>query len=175
MRKAFLIVLVILTLVLGIILVRGFSPATTSPQAPTGDLSDESHASATATELYRLRNPYIGNASQNSRILRALLAEEETGPYHMELETSEEPYGLRVIFETHPEEPQQLDRLMARQGLLILALIDNADWVQWAYPPADGKDAVPASLQVTRDDLFAALSIEKTAFEITPALLDELL
>ena len=175
MRKNIFLMLTFVVIILGVIIARGIIPANAPQQNIPENGDADNTASDLARELYQLRNPYIGDVSANSRILSSLLSNEVSVPFHMELETRETPYVLRVIFEEMPENPAKLDSWMSGQGLMILALIDNADEVQWAYPLEMGGEPVVSSARVTREDLFTALDLAPETFQQTPEIIDLLL
>jgi hypothetical protein len=144
-------------------------------QETAGVHQETETTSPLALELYQHRNPFIGDASRNGQILRVLEVGEELGTYHMELETNERPYILRVIFNQEPEDADETDSQMNRYGLILLALIDNADEIQWAYPQMEQGDPVTASQKAVREDLYQVLEIQPEEFELTPDLVDQLL
>lgn len=97
-----------------------------------------------AETLYALRTPYVGDPSAVDRILNALGLPELGGEYLLEkpvaykyffqLETAQEPYGVKV-FHAFEENINSWDNErnleMWLRGYLALALIDNAEWVEW--------------------------------------------
>ncbi|MEG1683420.1 MAG: M56 family metallopeptidase, partial [Oscillospiraceae bacterium] len=90
-------------------------------------------ATSAARTLYELRTPYIGDTSGDSALLEAL-GVGELGDYSFELETAAPPYILRVNFKDKPKDADALDRTMTRNACLLLALIGNAEEIQWSYP-----------------------------------------
>jgi beta-lactamase regulating signal transducer with metallopeptidase domain len=90
----------------------------------------------TLEELYDSKNPYIGDASADGRLLKALHVG-SLGAYTIELQTSEEPYVLTVCFENEPEDPETVEREMSGIANILLALIDNCGEVRWSYPYTD--------------------------------------
>ncbi len=83
--------------------------------------------------------------------------------------------AMRVIFEEAPDDPAWLNELMSQQGLLMLALIDNADAVEWTYPMEVDSEPVISGIRLTREDLYESLDITSEDFSLTPAVLDQLL
>lgn len=97
-----------------------------------------------AETLYALRTPYVGDPSAVDRILNALGLPELGGEYLLEkpvaykyffqLETAQEPYGVKV-FHAFEENINSWDNErnleMWLRGYVALALIDNAEWVEW--------------------------------------------
>lgn len=98
-----------------------------------------------AKELYALRTEYVGDNAAVSGILDALGIPEIGGEYLMEkpleyeyyiqLETAQAPYGVRV-FHVFKEEntgswSNERNLEMWMRGYVALALIGNAEWVEW--------------------------------------------
>lgn len=67
-------------------------------------------------KLFALRNPYVGDASADMALLRALLE----GDYTIELQTEAEPYGMTVHMHYGVDAPTLFDR-----GCVMLALTEN--------------------------------------------------
>lgn len=94
-------------------------------------------------ELYEARTPYLGNASAVSRILELL-----EGKYlpraerAIQLESGEEPYVLRLLYEAAPADEEELEFLMTQGGTLLLALVENLGEVQLAYPKIENGEEV---------------------------------
>lgn len=85
-----------------------------------------------ALGLYALKNPYVGDAMADGKLLKAL-GVLELGEYQIELTTSERPYVLQVNFQSEPASPGALNRAMESRAALLLALIGNLDEVRWTY------------------------------------------
>lgn len=130
-----------------------------------------------AETLYDLRTPYVGDPSAVDRILNALGLPELGGEYLLEkpvaykyffqLETAQEPYGVKV-FHAFEENINSWDNErnleMWLRGYLALALIDNAEWVEWQpwtpdmlEPATEGVFEFPIMYADTyREDITAA-------------------
>lgn len=85
-------------------------------------------------ELYQAKNPSIGDASADGRLLGLLsdcfnIREERS----TELQTSEEPYLYMIHFKSEPD-----SRRMYQAAGCLLALIENCGEVRWDYP-SDGE------------------------------------
>jgi len=87
-----------------------------------------------AKQLYELRNPYIGDAPADGALLKELGIQEKFGDYTLELETSKTPYILRIMFTDLVTDRDAFDVKMTGCATILLALIDNADEIQWSYP-----------------------------------------
>ena len=98
-----------------------------------------------AEKLFALRTEYIGDPAAVSGVLDALGIPEIGGEYGLEqsveyeyyiqLETAQEPYGVRVfhVFKGESTGPWNNERNleMWMRGYVALALIGNAEWVEW--------------------------------------------
>ncbi|MGI6069791.1 MAG: M56 family metallopeptidase [Blautia sp.] len=100
---------------------------------PSGEVSEK------VQEIYGDRLSYLGDASGVSRLLRDLegeyLPEEDRA---LELDSSEHPYVLRLVYPKLPMEEEKMNAQMIRGGTLLLALIENLDEFQWVYPKEEG-------------------------------------
>ena len=94
-----------------------------------------------AQALFALRTPYLGDAPAVGRLVQATGAG-ELGAYSLELETNTQPYCLMLHFKERPEDEEGLNREMYKKAALLLALIENADEVQWTYPRVDNGEEV---------------------------------
>ena len=61
--------------------------------------ADGEMISPLTSSLYAVYNPYIGNMPANGEIVKALNMTAYTGGFTNELQTSEEPYSWKMIFE----------------------------------------------------------------------------
>lgn len=101
-------------------------------------------------KLFALRNPYVGDASADMALLRALLE----GDYTIELQTEAEPYGMTVrLPERQPSEIESLQPMLKRAGCVLLALTENLGEVQFTF---GDENADP--IRVTAADASYALS-----------------
>lgn len=79
-----------------------------------------------AEELYAAKVEYLGNNSAVSALIgKTGLA--VLGDYSIELETSMEPYGLKIIYSSTLEDLSELD--LNPDAILLLGLIENLDHV----------------------------------------------
>lgn len=102
------------------------------------ELEAEYAVSPYAKALYEAKNPYIGDAPADARLL------ERIGVFPdrkrtMELETEEEPYVLRIHFEEPVQEELSFHKKMEKNAILLLCLIENAGGVEWTYPIESGE------------------------------------
>ena len=81
-------------------------------------------------KLFALRNPYVGDASADMALLRAMLE----GDYTLELQTEAEPYGMTVrLPERLPGEIETLQPMLQRVGCAMLALTENLGEVTFTF------------------------------------------
>lgn len=156
-RKPALWVGVLAALVIGAVLivfgtngVQREDPDGNPDAAVAGSQAEEtdealSGVSEAARLLYKARNPYIGDAPADGRLLGAIAAARPDSvfaglSYKMELQTSEEPYEFHFLLEENGEslkvdetDAPKLDGDMQITAVLMLALIDNLGEVQWFY------------------------------------------
>lgn len=81
-------------------------------------------------DLYKLRNPLIGDVSADGRLVDA--AKHQFGVTNsstIELVTQKEPYELILHFKKEPDY-----EAMKRSAVVLLSLIDNCGIVSWDYP-----------------------------------------
>lgn len=86
--------------------------------------------------LYEARNPYVGDASANGKLLGAIAKARPDSvfaslSYKTELQTSEEPYEFHFLLETDEVDETVLDEDLSVTAVLMLALTDNLGEVQW--------------------------------------------
>lgn len=84
---------------------------------------------STASQLFDAQILYIGDASGVSNLLRQTDLP-AFGDFTMELKTMEEPYGLRVIYETLPDAD---DAFFQQNGMLLLGLVQNLGYIEIPY------------------------------------------
>lgn len=80
--------------------------------------------------LFSLRNNYIGDSSADSKIIKALEIE-KFGSCKVELKTYEKPYILTINLDIIKNENEREKINLKSYGLILLALIENADEVHW--------------------------------------------
>ena len=86
-----------------------------------------------ADDLYQLRTPYVGNNVAVANIVGSFQLDEVLGPYTIELQTSQEPYGIILHLEQDLSSGIT-ERYLKEVSSLILALIDNAGYVAYTTP-----------------------------------------
>lgn len=133
-----------------------------SPAAsPTPVESENPITALKAHTLYTLRNPYVGDASANGKLLYALEDILPSGAYRTELDTEESPYVLRLAYEEEPMEGEhEASAKMNVAGTLLLALIDNLQEVQWTYPIENSGEKTNYTGYWNLNDVSASYSCE---------------
>ena len=86
-----------------------------------------------ADDLYQLRTPYVGNNVAVANVVGSFQLNEVLGPYTIELQTSQEPYGIILHLEQDLSSGIT-ERYLKEVSSLILALIDNAGYVSYTTP-----------------------------------------
>lgn len=89
----------------------------------------------TAAKLYSLKTPYMGQIVNDLKIAEALNIYGQLGSFANELHTAEEPYGWSIIFNEAfiPYRETEVHAIMLRNSCVLIALIDNLDYVKWEY------------------------------------------
>lgn len=111
----------------------GTNDGQTKSRSSTVTVDTETQA---AELLYEARNPYVGDASANGKLLGAIAKARpdsvfESLSYKTELQTSEEPYEFHFLLETDEVDETVLDEDLSVTAVLMLALTDNLGEVQW--------------------------------------------
>ena len=86
-----------------------------------------------ADDLYQLRTPYVGNNVAVANVVGSFQLNEVLSPYTIELQTSQEPYGIILHLEQDLSSGIT-ERYLKEVSSLILALIDNAGYVAYTTP-----------------------------------------
>ena len=105
---------------------------------------EDTEISADAWALYQAQTPYVGDNSAVGRVLAAV--DTWYGPpivdYTISLQTSSEPYGLTIHFDSVTAyvsgAGRSLDKRMYAIAPSLLALIGNLGEVRWTYAAPDG-------------------------------------
>lgn len=101
-----------------------FIQTTTNEPLPTNDLFPSNNH---ATKLFEERIDYLGDNSGVQRLIEAT-GLSQVGKYTIELKTSMEPYGLRIIYATNTKEFGISD--FSSNAIELLGLIKNLDYVE---------------------------------------------
>lgn len=87
------------------------------------------------SSLYAVYNPYIGNMSFNGKIVKALNMTAYTGGFTNELQTSEEPYSWKMIFQNDfsSERQEAFEERLKLYAYIYLAEVGNLNEVIYEY------------------------------------------
>ena len=124
-----------------------------------------------AQQLFEAKNPYIGDNSADIKILELLNIQKEFGNYHIELEADQEPNIIKLNFEEKPI----LSEEFQDKSFLILALIKNANEVQWSYPDNEDGEEVLITWYMNEKDATTILNKDIKSFDENAESLQELL
>lgn len=115
-----------------------------------------------AEELYAAKNPYIGNNSADGKLL-GLLRVGSFGRYTFEIKSDAHPYTLtiRMMYTSGNFDEAVFKDVMKKNALLLLALIDNCELVEWTYPTSAGSQY--DALGVEYANTMAGTDIKKAA------------
>ena len=123
----------------------------TKPQSRT--ITDPSQWDA--QQLYALRTQYVGDNSAVGAILDALgFADEHGCSYGIRLTTDKEPIGVTVCYtfeDALPERSVEWNRQMAQRSYVVMALVDNIEWVSWKDIEQQTETSVPTGVVYAGD------------------------
>ena len=86
-----------------------------------------------ANELYKAKNPYIGDASADGRLTQVLGVAQHMGDFKNELQTTSEPYGWTLKYEDSVRNSTVFEARMKDYACVLLTLTDNLGEVTWNY------------------------------------------
>ena len=129
----------------------------TKPQSKT--LTDPSQWDA--QQLYALRTQYVGDNAAVGAILDALglpemgdTADNDTYAYSIRLDRNKEPMGVTVCYTFEnalPERSVEWNRQMAQRSYVVMALVDNIEWVSWKDIERQTETSVPTGVVYAGD------------------------
>ena len=125
----------------------------------TKPLTDPDHWDA--RQLYALRTQYVGDNSAVGAILEALglpemgdTADNDTYAYSIRLDRNKEPMGVTVCYTFEnalPERSVEWNRQMAQRSYVVMALVDNIEWVSWKDIERQTETSVPTGVVYAGD------------------------
>ena len=143
-----------------------------------GSRREEEQAYSVGAEvLYENRNPYVGDASANGRLIGAIGEALQDSPvnslgFHTELQTSTEPYEFHFVLDERPT-AEEVSR-MTDTSVLMLALTDNLGEVQWVYQTGQEASEVLAAWNIQEAGEYCGVEDIK-AYGDSPEAVQELL
>lgn len=129
----------------------------------------------TANELYRARNPYIGDVSANGRLAGILRMGEQLGGFKSRLQTTQEPYGWTLIHEDSVRNSAAFESRMRDYACVLLALTDNLGEMTWIYTVETVEGAVERATVWTEEEASEYLGAPVKSFRESPEKVQELL
>lgn len=126
-----------------------------------------------ANDLFKNKNPYIGDMPANGKIAQTLEIYPSLGEFKNELQTSREPYGWTLLFENEVLTANQMkfDAMMESYAAAMLALIDNCGEVTWTY--TSGQQTVKKTY--TLEEASKRLGQDIKSYAASPEKVQELL
>ena len=105
---------------------------------------DGEYISDITSEVFNHGHPYVGDVTANANLAYDLEIEKYVGDYTTKLHTIAEPYGWSMIlnYEILPEYAEEKEALMRKYSYVLLALVDNVDYITFEYEifNSDGDD-----------------------------------
>lgn len=138
-------------------------------------MKDGTVISRLANELYRARNPYVGDAPADGRLAEALGIAWRAGSFTNELRTSSEPYGWTLHFQDSVRNSQLMEADMKSYACVLLALTDNLGEVAWTYTVETAQGTVERRGGLTEQEASGYLEEDVKAFGADPRKVQELL
>ena len=126
-------------------------------------------------DLLEAKTPYVGDASAVGRLVGCTEIP-QLGGYTLSLQTSAEPYGCTIQFQTVMGAKSRVEEIMERAAFQLLALVGNLGEVSWTYTDVTGETHTSTAteadyLSLLRDPL---PELDGTAFSRELDILDSL-
>jgi len=131
--------------------------------------------SSMANELYRARNPYIGDASADGRLSGILGISRELGSFKNELQTSGEPYGWTLDFEESTHNSAVFEERMKAYACVLIALTDNLGQVSWNYTVELEQGPVRRHGTMTEEECDKMAGAPVKTFADSPEMVEQLI
>lgn len=144
-------------------------------------LPDGQRISRLANELYKAKNPYIGDMPANNALAELLSISSRLGSYTNELQTAQEPYSWELKFgdswkrrfalssyayENSLTPFEKLNDKMRSYAYVLLALIDNCNEIKWSYTDDKG-DTIYESLDLdTANEFLEIKDFGRSALDV---------
>ena len=138
-------------------------------------MKDGTVISRLANELYRARNPYVGDAPADGRLAGTLEIARRAGNFTNELRTSSEPYGWTLHFQDSVRNSQMMEADMKSYACVLLALTDNLGEVAWTYTVETAQGTAERRGGLTEQEASGYLEEDVKAFGASPRKVQELL
>ena len=89
-------------------------------------------------DLLDAKTPYVGDASAVGRLIGCTEIP-QLGGYTLSLQTGAEPYGCTIQLQTIMGTKNQVEEIMQRAAVQLLALVGNLSEVSWTYTDVAGE------------------------------------
>lgn len=136
--------------------------------------SDGTVISRLAGQLYRAKNPYIGDASADGRLTQAL-GVGKLGGFTNELQTSQEPYGWTLRFADGVSNSAVFEDQMKRYACVLIALTGNLGEMNWVYTVETESGPVERQSGITEAECTEYVGRPVKSFAAGPEQVQELL
>lgn len=116
--------------------------------------------------VYESRHLYVGDMSANGETARALNMVNYLGGFTSELQTSEEPYGMKLISRHSYSDLSMESRetLMRGYACVLMAVIDNLGEVTFEY--GENGETKQLQMDVAKADQYAGMSVKEAGSDI---------
>lgn len=128
-----------------------------------------------ANDLYKARNPYIGDMPANGRLAGILRMGEQLGGFTSELQTAAEPYGWTLIHEDSVRNSAVFEAQMKDYACVLLALTDNLGEMEWVYTVETEKGPVERRTAFSAQEATEYLGAPVKSFGESPEKVQQLL
>lgn len=105
-----------------------------------------------AEKLIQAKNPFVGDAVADGKILELLNLDANIGSYTFELNTTTEPYGMKINFNDLVMDTAQIDQKMKDYAVMIFALTGNLEIIQWVYTVDNNQKIVEVSRDLLQQE-----------------------
>ncbi len=104
--------------------------------------------------IYGMKNKYVGDASADVNLARALGMQEFLGEFTSELHTSEEPYGWTIksgsVF--YNKSAEEINAVLGKYGAVLLAMVDNLGYTEIKYTIETGNAKKTETFKITNEE-----------------------
>lgn len=125
------------------------------------ELKKEYEVSPYAQTLYKARNPYVGDAAADGKLMECMGMFPDM-KRTIEIQTEEEPYVLTIHYEDQPQDEIDFHRRMEKKAILLLCLIENAGKIEWTYSAETEKGETERRFYCDKEKASKLLMLEET-------------
>lgn len=140
-----LAVLVIIFVVVPVIIwmfIRNTGGGDRRPVAPIESRIAGTEAGEMALRLFEVKNPDVNDVSADAAVMSILNIADNCGRFDFEVSAESSPYRVILRFEQtrNVSEADRFENTMVKYSCALLALIENADEIEWSYPADETGD-----------------------------------